>query len=606
MANETPLRDPAYQLFFQEALELLLQIDTTLQEVLQIPSKTSIDFLLEMTQILYEGAQSLNLTQLAHQVQAFSSLMLNLQQDPLGTTPEDAYQLRQAYKEMQTALEAYISGPPVLDMSSNLDASSVRESSSHGSIALDVAEDELATNGNLMLPAGGSDVTSLILISDVAEILDQLQQVLVNPQVFDLAAELKALTEALLGWGEVLELNELTTIAQSTLDMLDSNPQSAISIGQLSLAGFRAAHKTALQALQADSGSQNADHHPQSSKKLDLPSSPTAMSPMAAEIPTAESLSASDEVILNATQLFVWQQERLLFTIPSEAVAEILIPRAEQLMGNEHQRCLSWQQQFIPIHPLGHLLNRGESHWPRLTAAVLPGRGANSATVFGSSPLIIIHQGGQTLALEVEITRLVTESELVLQIPEGQIHCPYFSGETALESEQYAVVDIAALLNEMLNLSPLPMPKAVRLSSPAVSVSPKPKRPPKVPKKTRSQTTILVVDDSKMVRMMVSTALQSAGYDVLEAADGQLAIEQVERADIQLIICDVEMPNMNGFEFLEYRCRQPAIMNLPVVMLSTCNSDQHRQLATTLGANAYLTKPYDESNLLATLQALVG
>lgn len=608
MANETPLRDPAYQLFFQEALELLLQIDTTLQEVLQIPSQTSIDFLLEMAQILYEGAQSLDLTQLAHQVQTFSSLMLNLQQDPLGTTPEDAYLLRQTYKEMKTALEAYISGPPVLAPSSDLDTSSELDFSPHISISLDVAEDELAANGNLMLPAGGSDVTSLILISDVAEILDQLHQVLINPQVYDLAAELKALTEALLGWGEVLELNELTTIAQSTLDMLDSNPQSAISIGQLSLAGFRAAHKTALQALQADSAnqSQSISNHQQSSEMLDIPSNPTAMSPMAAEIPTAESLSASDEVILNATQLFVWQQERLLFTIPSEAVAEILIPRAEQLMGNEHQRCLSWQQQFIPIHPLGHLLNQGEAHWPRLTAAVLSGSSTGSTTVFGSSPLVIIHQGGQTLALEVEITRLVTESELVLQIPEEQIHCPYFSGETALESEEYGVVDIAALLNETLDLSPLPMPKAVRIASPVASASPKPKRPPKTPRKTRSQTTILVVDDSKMVRMMVTTALQSAGYEVLEAADGQLAIEQVERADIQLIICDVEMPNMNGFEFLEYRCRQPAIMNLPVVMLSTCNSDQHRQLATTLGASAYLTKPYDEPNLLATLQALVG
>lgn len=602
MANETPLRDPAYQLFFQEALELLLQIDTTLQEVLQIPSKTSIDFLLEMAQILDEGAQSLDLTQLAHQVQTFSGFMLNLQQDPLGTTPGDADLLRQAYKGMQTALEAYISGPPDLDTSSELDFSA------YVPVSLDVAEDELAANGNLMLPAGGSDVTSLILISDVAEILEQLNQVLIEPQVYDLAAELKALTEALLGWGEVLELNELTTIAQSTLEMLDSNPQSAISIGQLSLAGFRAAHKTALQALQTDSVSQQSPgNQQQSSEMLDTQSIPTAMlSPMAAEIPTAESLSASDEVILNATQLFVWQQERLLFTIPSEAVAEILIPRAEQLMGNEHQRCLSWQQQFIPIHPLGHLLNQGESHWPRLTAAVLPGNGVGSPKVFGSSPFVIIHQGGQTLALEVEITRLVTESELVLQIPEEQIHCPYFSGETALESEEYGVVDIAALLNEMLDLSPLPMPKAVRLSSPAVSASPKPKRPQKLRKKTRSQTTILVVDDSKMVRMMVTTALQSAGYEVLEAADGQLAIEQVERADIQLIICDVEMPNMNGFEFLEYRCRQPAIMNLPVVMLSTCNSNQHRQLATTLGASAYLAKPYDESNLLATLQSLVG
>lgn len=605
MANETPLRDPAYQLFFQEALELLLQIDTTLQEVLQIPSKKSIDFLLEMAQILYEGAQSLDLTQLVHQVHTFSDLMLNLQKDPLGTTPEDASLLRQAYKGMQTALEDYISGPPVLDTSPAPEASVELESFPPESIALDVAEDGLAANGHLMLPAEGSDVTSLILISDVAEILDQLHQVLINPQVYDLAAELTALTEALLGWGEVLELTELTTIAQSTLDMLNSNPQSAMSIGQLSLAGFRAAHKTALQALQADSVSQGTGNHQQNSERLAPPSSAPAMSPMAAEIPTAESLSASDEVILNATQLFVWQQERLLFTIPSEAVAEILIPRAEQLMGNEHQRCLSWQQQFIPIHPLGHLLNQGESDWPRLTAA-LPRSGTGSTTVFSSSPFIIIHQGGQTLALDVEITRLVTESELVLQIPEEPIHCPYFVGETALESEQYGVVDIATLLNEMLDLSPLPMPKAVRLSSPAVSASPKPKRSQKIRKKTRSQTTILVVDDSKMVRMMVGTALQSAGYEVLEAADGQLAIDQVERADIQLIICDVEMPNMNGFEFLEYRCRQPAIMNLPVVMLSTCNSDQHRQLATTLGANAYLAKPYDESNLLATLQALVG
>jgi len=327
---------------------------------------------------------------------------------------------------------------------------------------------------------------------------------------------------------------------------------------------------------------------------------------MAAEIPTAESLSASDEVILNASQLFVWQQERLLFTIPSEAVAEILIPRAEQLMGNEHQRCLSWQQQFIPIHPLGHLLNQGESQWPRLTAATLPEDGAFSSTVFGSSPYVIIHQGGQTLALEVEITRLVTESELVLQIPEEPLHCPYFSGETVLESEQYGVVDIAALLNEMLHLSPLPMPKAERLVSSAMSSSPKTKRPKTPHKQTRSNTTILVVDDSQMVRMMVSMALQSAGYEVLEAADGQLAIEQLELADIQLIVCDVEMPNMNGFEFLEYHHHQPVITNIPVVMLSTCNSDQHRQLATTLGASAYLTKPYDESNLLATLQALVG
>lgn len=590
MANDTPLRDPAYQLFIQEALELLLQIDTTLQEVLQIPSKTSIDFLLEMTQTLYEGALSLDLTELSNTVQTFSGLMLSFQQDPLTTTPDDAEMLRQAYKEIQTALMVYIPGPTELDSAPNV------------SLPLEVADDSLTSEVDLERPEAGNDVTSLILISDVAEILEQLHQVLINPQVYDLTAELKTLTEALLGWGEVLELNELTTIARSTLEMLESNPQSAISIGQLSLAGFRSAHKTALQALQADSVPQHQETHQQSQGTQSLSSE---IFPMAvAEIPTAESLSASDEVILNATQLFVWQQEGLLFTIPSDAVAEILIPRAEQLMGNEHQRCLSWQQQFIPIHPLRDLLDQGDVNWPRL-AAVSSGD-ETSPAMFGGSPFVIVHQGGQTLALEVEITRLVTEAELVLQIPEEQLHCPYFCGETFLKSDRYGVVDIATLLNEMLDLSPLPMPKAVRLTSPAAASSSQPKRMTKPRKKARSQTTILVVDDSQMVRMMVSMALQSAGYEVLEAADGQLAIEQLERADIQLIVCDVEMPNMNGFEFLEYRCRQPEITNIPVVMLSTCNSDQHRHLATTLGASAYLTKPYDEPNLLATLQALIG
>lgn len=590
MANDTPLRDPAYQLFIQEALELLLQIDTTLQEVLQTPSKTSIDFLSEMTQTLYEGALSLDLTELSNTVQTFSGLMLSFQQDPLTTTPDDAEMLRQAYKEIQTALMVYIPGPTELDSAPNV------------SLPLEVADDSLTSEVDLERPEAGNDVTSLILISDVAEILEQLHQVLINPQVYDLTAELKTLTEALLGWGEVLELNELTTIARSTLEMLESNPQSAISIGQLSLAGFRAAHKTALQALQADSIPQHQETHQQSQGTQSLSSE---IFPMAvAEIPTAESLSASDEVILNATQLFVWQQEGLLFTIPSDAVAEILIPRAEQLMGNEHQRCLSWQQQFIPIHPLRDLLDQGDVNWPRL-AAVSSGD-ETSPAMFGGSPFVIVHQGGQTLALEVEITRLVTEAELVLQIPEEQLHCPYFCGETFLKSDRYGVVDIATLLNEMLDLSPLQMPKAVRLTSPAAASSSKPKRTTKPRKKARSQTTILVVDDSQMVRMMVSMALQSAGYEVLEAADGQLAIEQLERADIQLIVCDVEMPNMNGFEFLEYRCRQPEITNIPVVMLSTCNSDQHRHLATTLGASAYLTKPYDEPNLLATLQALIG
>ncbi|NJK29421.1 MAG: hypothetical protein HC940_04320, partial [Acaryochloris sp. SU_5_25] len=109
MAHETPLRDPAYQLFFQEALELLSQIDLTLQEVLAVPSAAAIDFLLDNTQTLAQGAQSLSLTLLCQPAKTFEGLVLRFQQSPLALTPDDADALRQAYKNLQGALVTYLS-----------------------------------------------------------------------------------------------------------------------------------------------------------------------------------------------------------------------------------------------------------------------------------------------------------------------------------------------------------------------------------------------------------------------------------------------------------------------------------------------------------------
>ncbi|NJM64583.1 MAG: response regulator [Acaryochloris sp. RU_4_1] len=588
MAHETPLRDPAYQLFFQEALELLSQIDLTLQEVLAVPSAAAIDFLLDNTQTLAQGAQSLSLTLLCQPAKTFEGLVLRFQQSPLALTPDDADALRQAYKNLQGALVTYLS-------QSEQPSGFISPVESSQSLAIappsPIAPAETS--------AVETDVTTLMLTTDVAELLSQLHQALVNPQVYNLADELKTHTEALLGWGEVLELSEFITIAQSTLEMLNSNPQSAVSIGQLALAGFQSAYKTALQSTSMPEAS---------SPSLDKDQPRTSAHPITvAEIPTAEALSLSNEVTLNTALLLVWQQRNLLFTIPSEAVAEILIPRAEQVMGNQHQRCIKWQQQFMPLYRLVDLLNQGESHWPRLTP-MATAHTPEPSPVFGKSPLLVVQQGGQTLGLEVEIARLVTEPELILRFSKSdQPPCPYYCGETSIpEVQQCGVIDLTALLHEILGVSPMPLLSAVPSTSISVSVSTKPSVPPKPIQKPRSQMTILVVDDSPTVRIMLNMVLESAGYQVLEAANGQLALDQLaEHTEINLVLCDVEMPKMNGFEFLEYRCRQPALADIPVVMLSTCNSDQHRRLANALGANAYLTKPYEETSLLATLQALI-
>jgi two-component system, chemotaxis family, sensor histidine kinase and response regulator PixL len=115
-----------------------------------------------------------------------------------------------------------------------------------------------------------------------------------------------------------------------------------------------------------------------------------------------------------------------------------------------------------------------------------------------------------------------------------------------------------------------------------------------------------VVDDSLTTRQTLAAVLQKAGYRVLQAKDGREGIEQLaQHAEIQAVFCDIEMPRMNGFEFLN-SCRQDYAKEvLPVMMLSSRSNEKHRQVARYMGANEYLTKPFLEPELLEVLNNLL-
>ncbi|MGL4619253.1 MAG: response regulator, partial [Chroococcidiopsis sp.] len=120
--------------------------------------------------------------------------------------------------------------------------------------------------------------------------------------------------------------------------------------------------------------------------------------------------------------------------------------------------------------------------------------------------------------------------------------------------------------------------------------------------------TVLVVDDSITVRQTLALTLQKADYRVLQARDGREAINQLQQNlhIIQLVISDVEMPNMNGFEFLSHRRQDPQLSKIPVVMLTSRSSEKHQQLAKHLGAKHYFTKPYIEQEFLAAVKELLA
>jgi chemotaxis family two-component system sensor histidine kinase/response regulator PixL len=117
-----------------------------------------------------------------------------------------------------------------------------------------------------------------------------------------------------------------------------------------------------------------------------------------------------------------------------------------------------------------------------------------------------------------------------------------------------------------------------------------------------SASCILVVDDSATLRKTIVSTLTRAGYQVIQAGNGVEALQKLrQHPQIDLIISDVEMPEMDGFQFLDRRRQEPSLARIPVVMLTACRSDKHQQLALALGATAYLTKPCSQPDLLATV-----
>jgi two-component system chemotaxis response regulator CheY len=118
--------------------------------------------------------------------------------------------------------------------------------------------------------------------------------------------------------------------------------------------------------------------------------------------------------------------------------------------------------------------------------------------------------------------------------------------------------------------------------------------------------TVMVVDDSATVRLQAGRALKEAGFEVIEAVDGLDALEKIQaRNDVVLIVCDVNMPRMNGVEFVEALSKLPAVMP-PVIMLTTEGHPHLIQRAKASGAKGWMIKPFKPALLVAAAAKLVA
>ena len=289
--------------------------------------------------------------------------------------------------------------------------------------------------------------------------------------------------------------------------------------------------------------------------------------------------------------------------LPSDSIEEIVVPEPNQIKLSGTQRFLYWHQTIIPVYRLAELLNY---------ACPLPEISTSQALVGvtspedWASPMLVMRGEKQVFALEID--SLGTEQELVIK-PFGSAIAPpsYAYGCTILgDGTLIPVIDATILLDLALGKTTGVTEITTKAhSTPALNQDSFFNQTSTAIRAAQAPT-VLVVDDAVTLRRTLALTLERVGFRVLQARDGKEAIEQLQQSSsINLVVCDIEMPNMNGFDFLSHRRQDPQLSEIPVVMLTSRSSEKHQWLAKHLGATAYFTKPFLEQEFVAELKQLI-
>jgi chemosensory pili system protein ChpA (sensor histidine kinase/response regulator) len=206
-------------------------------------------------------------------------------------------------------------------------------------------------------------------------------------------------------------------------------------------------------------------------------------------------------------------------------------------------------------------------------------------------PVVIVNAGEKQVALVVD--RIIGAQEIVVKSLGTHIRrVPGIAGATLMGDGSVVLI---------LNPADLVSGGSTQAMSVRTDV---PRRRAEI--KTSGRR-VMVVDDSPSVRRIATTLLKNAGWDPVVAKDGVEALEILHQGERpNAVLLDVEMPRMDGYEFLSTLRADDVYRDVPVIMITSRAGDKHRRKAMDLGATAYLVKPYQDAVLLNMLQELTG
>lgn len=300
---------------------------------------------------------------------------------------------------------------------------------------------------------------------------------------------------------------------------------------------------------------------------------------------------------LSVARVLLVEINKMLLAFPTDVISEISLLQDERVFQMAGSEVLNWQGTMLPLIRLTRYL---EFNCLRYDTSEL-----ETPAAINANSVLVVKGNNQPVAIQID--RCWGEQEVAIRQVEGNIPLPEgFSNCTILgDGRVVPLVNINELLYWIATNRKTPrgtqLPSA-RLKTPFLIFDEEKMSAASV----KQKGTILIVDDSINVRRFLALTLEKGGYQVEQAKDGQDALEKLHSGlRVEAVICDIEMPRLDGYGFLGKVNSDVDTKNIPVAMLTSRSSNKHRQLAMQLGARAYFSKPYNEQELLQTLEEII-
>ena len=276
---------------------------------------------------------------------------------------------------------------------------------------------------------------------------------------------------------------------------------------------------------------------------------------------------------LAVTQALLVRAAGRHFAIPSSMVAQVMELKADALERLRKDGGTDWMDQHYAYRYLPRLL----------------GDQVSQPEIQRYNWVLLLRAGAQTLALHVDALR--GNQEIIVKNAGPQLtRIVGMSGATVLGDGEIVLI-----------LNPVALASRGLAGNDMVAVTVADELPPQPAPEPLHVPTVMVVDDSLTVRKITSRLLEREGYRVITAKDGVDALEALIETVPDVMLCDIEMPRMDGFDLVRNIRADERTKAVPVIMITSRLADKHRSYAMEIGANHYLGKPYQEEALLGLI-----